>query len=270
MVSPVKNNEITKWRNRSICGKFHSTQFDDFQVVDMEEFLDSADKPLPEAPSPDSLAQFDVADLKAACPSGTKPCGRMSSPNMFVCFDDSNPCPINSIVIDENTEPPDDTYVSLFFGDGFFLHYSKDKIQNYLVSGDFRLGGERVCMHPNERVNGFNNNEREGGVSGECEQGVWGKAEDGVVVSLDEQDKAGLYAYNDLTQTYDDNLLYFSVMKDQTLSLNLFNKPFMYFKDSCKDEDQTKYEKIQSRDYKNLEFNTVSLGLFFSSSIGNR
>jgi hypothetical protein len=156
----------------------------------------------------------------------------------------------------------------LFFGDGFFLHYSKDKIQNYLVSGDFRIGGEQVCMNPNESISSFNNNQSEGGISGECELGVWGKGVDEVVVQLDIEDKVKLYKYNNLTQMYNDNLFYYSVMKDETLTSNLFNKPFMYFKDSCKDEDKTKFEKVREREFQNLEFNTVALVLIITSSIG--
>lgn len=162
MVSPAKNNEITKWRSQNICGTLHTTEFDDLQLVDIEEYLDSIDKDMPEPASPDSLIIFDLADLQAACPSGTKPCGRMSKSNIFICFDNTNPCPINSVVINDSTEPPDDTYLSLFFGDGFFLHYSKDKVQNYLLSGDFRIGGDKICMHPRERISGFDNDTKEG------------------------------------------------------------------------------------------------------------
>ena len=251
-----------------MCGKLHSTNFEDFIIVDMEEYLSSIDKDMPTSDSPDTLSQFEIADLEAACPSGQKPCGRMSDPNKFVCFDSANPCPINSIVINDQTEPPDDTYVSLFFGDGFFLHYSKDKIQNYLVSGDFRIGGDKFCMHPTERMSGFDNSETEGGVLEECKRGVWAKDNDEVMVVLDNQDKKLIYQYNNLTDMYDRNLLYANIMKDQDLSLNLFNKPFMYFKDSCKNEDQTKLEKIRSREYQNLTFQTIVLVLIIVSSIG--
>lgn len=267
MVSPAKNNQISKWRSRSICGKFHSTEFDDLVLVDMEDYLGSIDKEMPQAEAP-SLPQFDLQDLQAACPSGKKPCGRMSKSSVFVCFDSGSPCPINSIVINENTEPPDDTYVSLFFGDGFFLHYSKDKVQNYLVSGDFRIGGPKICMHPTERINGFDNNEAEGGVSEECKRGVWGKDSDDVMVELDMHDKSKIYEYNNLTLMYKDNLFYTKVMEDKDLHLHLFNKPFMFFKDSCKAEDQTKQEKIRAREYQNSAFDSISLVLLISSSIG--
>ena len=46
MVSPAKNNEITKWRSQNICGTLHTTEFDDLQLVDIEEYLDSIDKDL--------------------------------------------------------------------------------------------------------------------------------------------------------------------------------------------------------------------------------
>lgn len=268
MVSAVKNNEITKWRSRSMCGKYHPTQFDDFQIVDVDEYLDSIDKEPPVANDSGSLAQYEIADLQAACPENTKPCGRMSKSSVFVCFDKASPCPINSIVINENTEPPDDTFVSLFFGDGFFLHYSKDKIQNYLVSGDFRLGGEKVCMHPTERISGFDNGESGGGVLEECDKGVWAKDYDEVVVPVDVQDKELLFKYNNLTGKYQENLLYTKIMEDQELTLHLYNKPFMFFKDSCKSEDLTKYEKIRSREYANLEFDTIALVLLIFSIIG--
>lgn len=268
MVSALKNNEITKWRSKSMCGKFHPTQFDDFQIVDVDEYLDSIDKDPPAADESGGLTRYELADLEAACPANTKPCGRMSKANVFVCFDQANPCPINSIVINENTEPPDDTYVSLFFGDGFFLHYSKDKVQNYLVSGDFRLGGEKICMHPAERINGFDNSEKEGGVLDDCAKGVWAKDYDEVMVPVDSQDKELLYKYNSLTGKYQENLLYTKVMEDQDLTLHLYNKPFMFFKDSCKDEETTKYEKIRTREYQNLGFEKIALVLFIVAVIG--
>ena len=137
------------------------------------------------------------------------------------------------------------------------------------MSGDFRIGGDQFCMHPRERVNGFDNDQSGGGILEECDRGVWGKEFDHVMVQLDVQDKNLIYDYNNLTQMYEENLLYSEIMKDQELKLKLFNKPFMYFKDSCKNEDQPKYEKIQSREYTNAEFNNISLVLIISSAIGN-
>ena len=267
MVSPVKNNEISKWRNNNICGSFHETTFDDFQVIDMKKYFESIEKEVVDTKEGE-LFTYDMTDLNAACPSGTKPCGRLSQPEMFACFAINNPCPINSIVIDQNASPPDDTYVSLFFGDGFFLHYSKDKFQNYLVSGDFRITGEKVCMNPFERIGGFDNNQSNGGIVEDCTTKIGGRLEDHVIVQLDSVLKTDLLKDNELTTLYSKNQIYSKAMENEEPEMFLYSKPFMYFDKDCSDEELTNAELINERKYINNRFNTVALVLLIFSAIG--
>ena len=65
-----------------------------------------------------------------------------------------------------------------------------------------------------------------------------------------------------MTEKNKENLLYTKVMEDQDLTLHLYKNPFMFFEDSCKDEETTKYEKIFSSEYQNLEFEKIGLILF--------
>lgn len=265
MVSAMKNNQITKWRNNNICALFHPTSFDKLTLVNIKEYLEEIDK---EITSEDTVIKYPVEDLEAACPAGTKPCGRMSNPDVFACFDKNSPCPINSIIINENSSPPDDTYFSLFFGDGFFLHYSKDKITNYLISGDFRIEGEKVCMHSSERIGSLDNSESSGSVVEECTRKVGGTLHDDVLTQLDTTSKHLLYSNNDLTKLYHSNFLYNDIIDDTDVNLNLFSKPFMYFKDSCANEGETKAFTVSKRQFYNKEFNSVCFALIFFSSIG--
>jgi hypothetical protein len=220
--------------------------------------------------SEEDVVNYPQEALDAACPPDMRICGRLSKPEIFTCFKGDSPCPINSIVIDQNSQPPDDSYFSIFFGDSFFLHYSKDKVQNYLVSGDFRIEGSSVCMHSDERIGSFNNNDSVGSVIDECSKKVGGRKDDVVVVKLDQYSKNDLYNENDLTEIYTNNNFYNEIMKDSNSDLSLFNKPFMYFKESCQSEDMTNAEKINSRKYINLHFHRMCLSLIIFSSIGKQ
>ena len=138
------------------------------------------------------LTQYELVDLEATCPANTKPCGRMSKANVFVCFDQVNPCQINLIVINEKTKSPYKMYVPLLFEDGFFWIIANKMFRIISWAATSDLADKKICMQPVKRINGFENSEKEGDVLDDYVKGVWTKDDDEIMVSIDSQNKESL------------------------------------------------------------------------------
>ena len=65
------------------------------------------------------------------CESGYKQCGRVNNKD-YLCLDDENDCPINKIVVDEESTPPKDfNYQTKKIGDRY-IHYTNENIDNFM------------------------------------------------------------------------------------------------------------------------------------------
>ena len=269
MIGPVQKNDIVRWRGNNICGLAYDSKYSDFEFVNLYDHLKSKKVEVKDIPEVDGVRQYTEAQLEGACSSGKKACGRISDPDVFLCFKESIPCPINSLVINFNATPPDASYVSLFFGDGAYLHYSKEKRLNYLVSGDFRIGKGNVCMHPAEQIGSVNPHSRKGKLLEECNSKIGGRKNDVIMVKVGESTRKEILKSNYLGSIFENNQLYRALLESQGDGVvEIFNKPYIYIKDKCVGEGSSKEDIINAMQWRNYHFNRISIALLISSVLG--
>lgn len=269
MIGPVQKNDIVRWRGNNICGLSYDSKYSDFEFANVYEHLKSQKVEVNDIPEVEGVRQYTESQLDGVCSSGKKACGRISDPDIFLCFDESIPCPINSLVIDFNAAPPDASYVSLFFGDGAYLHYSKEKRLNFLVSGDFRIGKGKVCMHPAEQIGSVNPHSKKGKLLDECSSKIGGRKEDEIMVKVGESTRKEILNSNYLGSIFENNQLYRALLESEGDGLvDIFNKPYIYIKDKCVDEGDLKENMINGLQWRNFDFDRVSVALLISSVLG--
>ena len=82
------------------------------------------------------------------CPKGFKKCGILDSLNRIMCLKESEKCPINKIIINNNSTSPDDFgYTVIDLDDDFYLHYTNEDVNNYIITG-FNLSEGKICANP--------------------------------------------------------------------------------------------------------------------------
>lgn len=269
MVGPIQKNDIVRWRGNNICGLAYDAKYSTFEFVDLYDFLKSKEVDVKAIPVVDDVRQYTLAHLEGACGPSKKVCGRVSDPDVFVCLDSSVPCPINALLINFDAAPPDASYVSLFFGDGAYLHYSKEKTLGYLVSGDFRLGSGNVCMNPAEQVGSVDPHSKKGQVLEECSSKVGGRKEDVIMVKVGESTRNEVIKSNRLGPIFENNDLYRAVLEAKgDGAIELFNKPYMYVKDKCAGDEDLKEDMINNLQWINRDFDRVSVVLLVCSVLG--
>ena len=75
----------------------------------------------------------DIIPNNGNCKSGYKKCGIINDDKDYICLKEEYDCPINSIIIKSNNEPPDNDYKSYKFGEKF-IFFSNKKINNSLIT----------------------------------------------------------------------------------------------------------------------------------------
>ena len=77
------------------------------------------------------------------CPIGMKACGKLDI-KRNLCINNSESCPINDIIYNNQPEYIDDyygiTYYSIKINDNEYLHYTNEKIDNYIITNLTVLG----------------------------------------------------------------------------------------------------------------------------------
>ena len=82
------------------------------------------------------------------CPEGFKQCGILDSLNRIMCLKESEKCPINKVIINNNSTSPDDFgYTVIDLDDDFYLHYTNEDVNNYIITG-FNLSEGKICANP--------------------------------------------------------------------------------------------------------------------------
>lgn len=83
------------------------------------------------------------------CPLGYKNCGVIDTSNNIYCANESESCPINDIVI--NDQATNNNYTSLkFSNDGKYLHYTNEKSEGNILTTWFKISEGIPCAHPYE------------------------------------------------------------------------------------------------------------------------
>lgn len=83
------------------------------------------------------------------CSSGYKKCGIIDTSNNIYCVNETEACPINDIVINEETTH--DNYISLQFrNSGKYLHYTNEKSEGNILTTWFKISEGSPCTHPYE------------------------------------------------------------------------------------------------------------------------
>ena len=65
-----------------------------------------------------------------------------------MCLKESEKCPINKVIINNNSTSPDDFgYTVIDLDDDFYLHYTNEDVNNYIITG-FNLSEGKICANP--------------------------------------------------------------------------------------------------------------------------
>ena len=130
--SKVTPRKLLFWNGEKICAKFFSPKAGDF-----------------------SFGQGRV------CPTGYRPCGRTLSD--YLCVKPSVNCPINQFFMLKPNDPdpveirenPNFYYYNLPLRDGTArLVFTRDNPEGLLLTDDFRIGYERICLDQEESIPG--------------------------------------------------------------------------------------------------------------------
>ena len=73
-------------------------------------------------------------DKDKECDIGFKKCGILDTNNKIMCVEDITDCPINKILINNNSSSPEDySYKTLKLNNGQYLHYTNESIDSFIV-----------------------------------------------------------------------------------------------------------------------------------------
>ena len=82
------------------------------------------------------------------CPEGYKQCGILDTLNRKMCLKEGDKCPINKVIINNNSTSPDDfNYRVIDLNDDFYLHYTNEDVNNYIITG-FNISEGKICANP--------------------------------------------------------------------------------------------------------------------------
>ena len=82
------------------------------------------------------------------CQKGYKQCGILDTLNRKMCIKEEDKCPINKVIINNNPTSPDDfNYRVIDLNDGFYLHYTNEDVENYIITG-FNISEGKICANP--------------------------------------------------------------------------------------------------------------------------
>ena len=89
-------------------------------------------------------------DFNEECKFGFKKCGILDTNNRIMCTEKYNDCPINKIIINKESNPPNDhSYVTLNLNNGKYLHYTNEDISNNIIV-NISLSLGYPCINPYE------------------------------------------------------------------------------------------------------------------------
>ena len=101
------------------------------------------------------------------CPNEKKICGQLDL-NRYLCVNDSEKCPINDIVYNDQPEYKGYysgiTYKTVKINDKEFLHYTNERIANYIITNLTILGGAKYGLpcgaNDNNNINSYSSIEK--------------------------------------------------------------------------------------------------------------
>lgn len=129
--------EICKWYNKDECYKINAQNEIPYRFYKGKRLCTSK-RP--------HKNYFDYVkssvDKNSYCPKGQVSCGKLDY-NRQLCVKDTEKCPINDIVYNNQSEYESNgiTYYTVKINDNEYLHYTNQKINNYIITNLTLLGG---------------------------------------------------------------------------------------------------------------------------------
>lgn len=85
------------------------------------------------------------------CPDGYKNCGKLDSVNNILCYPKNEDCPINDLVVTFWDRPPlQYKYQTIPLDNEYYLHFTNEAIDNFVVRSKIKAGDESPCIDSNE------------------------------------------------------------------------------------------------------------------------
>ena len=123
IIPPVSNITVYTWRGKSFYTTPSKYTYDDLFEISVDE--------------------------KEECPFRYKKCGKLDYYNNTLCLPEDEKCPVNYLEITNSAEPPNKkfNFISIPFGDGYYIHYTNEDVDNYTIKNYFRSGDKIPCIN---------------------------------------------------------------------------------------------------------------------------
>ena len=85
------------------------------------------------------------------CPNNYKQCGKLDSKNNILCYPINEDCPINDLVVTFWSKPPAKyKYQTIPLNNKYYLHYTKEAVDNFVIRSKIKEGDEKPCIDSKE------------------------------------------------------------------------------------------------------------------------